>query len=336
MDTLTHTITSSQAPFVHGNPTLDATIERLEDGDITFGMNDLFDDLLARRKDESGAWPQVARECLEHPIRELLHQDPFTYRAFAKPRGYAGDAVMMDYIYGLGETRDAARHATPLGRTIFRYMDTRPSARAVRYRRCLIADLIDRVAEPGEARVFALASGHLREADISIALRQGKVQEFVALDQDRASLAVVERDYARLGVKAVEGSVRQILSGKAKPGQFDFVYAAGLFDYLSQPVAAALTSRMFEMTRPGGVMLIPNFLGSVRDRGYMESFMDWRLIYRDHADMRALAAALPASDVAESRIFDDGDKAITFLLVAKTGGRPGSAEIVSDVLSQRR
>jgi len=83
-------------------------------------------------------------------------------------------------------------------------------------------------------------------------------------------------------------------------------------------------------------MLIPNFLAGVRDRGYMESIMDWRLIYRDHADMRTLAAALPAGDVADCRIFDDGDDAITFLLVAKAGGRPESSEVISDVLSQRR
>jgi hypothetical protein len=117
----------------------------------------------------------------------------------------------------------------------------------------------------------------------------------------------------------MHGSVRQVLSGKANPGQFDFVYAAGLFDYLSGPAATALTVRMFEMTRPGGLILIPNFLTGVRDSGYMEAFMDWRLIYRDHADMQALAEALPPSEVADCRIFDDSDDAITFLLLSKAG-----------------
>ena len=54
------------------------------------------------------------------------------------------------------------------------------------------------------------------------------------------------------------------LHAQVARGQFDFVYAAGLFDYLSAPVASALTGRMFEMTRPGGLMLIPNFLVRVR------------------------------------------------------------------------
>jgi len=74
---------------------------------------------------------------------------------------------------------------------------------------------------------------------------------------------------------------------------------------------------MFEMTRPGGLMLIPNFLTGVLDTGYMEAFMDWRLIYRTHSDMLALAAALPRSAVADCQVFDDSDAAITCLLVSK-------------------
>jgi extracellular factor (EF) 3-hydroxypalmitic acid methyl ester biosynthesis protein len=74
---------------------------------------------------------------------------------------------------------------------------------------------------------------------------------------------------------------------------------------------------MFEMTRPGGTMLIPNFLTGARDSAYMEAFMDWHLIYRNHADMEALAVALPLSTVASCEIFDDEDDTITFLLVTK-------------------
>ncbi len=318
MQTLSNIVTLS-APLVGEKPALDIVHDRLQEGRIALGLEELFEDLRIRREEESEAWPGYGRACLNHPVRRLLHQDPFTYRAFSKPRGYAGDAVMMDYIYGLGEAVQAAREATPLGRAIFEYMGTRPSARAVRYRRQLIAGLIDRVTAGGEAAVLALAAGHLREAELSDAVQTGRIRDFVALDQDEASLKVVARDYAHLGIRTVDGSVRQILSGKLNPGQFDFVYAAGLFDYLNTPVAAALTRRMFDMTRPGGLMLIPNFLTGVRDCGYMEAFMDWHLIYRNHADMRALADALPSGDVAGCRVFADSDDAIVFLLVSKAG-----------------
>jgi len=298
---------------------LDNVQARIESGRIAAALDDLFDDLSFRREDEAETWPNYASACLSHPICGLLHQDPFTHRAFSKPRGYAGDAVMMDYIYGLGEAGPAARNATPLGRAIFRYMDSRPSARAVRFRRRLIAALIDGLPSRGGSSVFALAAGHLREIEISQAVQRGQIHDYLAVDQDEASLAVVARDYTRFGVEAIQGSVRQILAGKLNPGRFDFAYAAGLFDYLNASAAIALARRMFEMTRPGGITLIPNFLVGARDRGYMESFMDWRLIYRDHADMQALADALPSAEVADCRIFDDPDDTITFLLVRKRG-----------------
>lgn len=311
------TKSSPNVPLAPGIGGLEAVYEDICHGRIAAGLEDLFDDLSVRREDDPEAWPAFARACLDHPLRRLVHQDPFTYRAYSKPRGYAGDAVMMDYIYGLGEASPAARGATPLGRAIFAHMSTRPSARAVRYRRSLLAGLIDRTAARGGDSVFALAAGHLREVELSGAVQNGQITRFLAMDQDAASLAVVARDYARLGVSAVSGSVRHLLSRKAQPGAFDFVYAAGLFDYLDAPVASALTRRLFDMTRPGGMLLIPNFKTGARDTGYMEAFMDWRLIYRNHDDMRALAAALPASGVADVDVFDDDDDTITFLLVSK-------------------
>jgi len=312
------TTTTSNAPSFAATAELDEILERMQAGQIESALRDLFETLRARCTTEPESWPQYARACLAHPVCSLLYQDPFTYRAFSKPRGYAGDAVMMDYIYGLGETEKALAETTPLGRAIFEYLDAGSAAKAaVRHRRRLLAGFLDRTAGRGGKRVLAIASGHLREVELSQAVQTGAFEEFVALDQDEASLAVVAQDYAHLGIQAVPGSVRQILAGKQNPGTFDFVYAAGLFDYLNTSAAAPLTCRMFAMVRPGGLLLIPNFLASVRDRGYMEAIMDWHLIYRDHAEMQELAAALPTAEVAGYEIFDDHEDAITYLLVAK-------------------
>ena len=49
----------------------------------------------------------------------------------------------------------------------------------------------------------------------------------------------------------------------------------------------------------------------------MAAFMDWHLIYRTHADMQELAAALPTNAVASREIFDDPATTITFLLINK-------------------
>ena len=82
---------------------LDRVAEQLKTGRVSDAVDELMDDLAACREEEGAQWPELARWYGSHPVRDLLLMDPFTYRAYSKPRGYAGDAVMMDYIYGLGE-----------------------------------------------------------------------------------------------------------------------------------------------------------------------------------------------------------------------------------------
>jgi hypothetical protein len=304
---------------------LDRVADELKTGQVSGLLDDLVDDLADCRQSHADHWAEMAQWYSGHAVRDLLLNDPFTYRAFAKPRGYAGDAVMMDYIYGLGEAEDALRNATPLGRAIFQHLDTRPAKRGVRYRRHLIAHLLDEIGRRGNARVLAIAAGHLREVDLSAAARGRKFAEFVALDQDEASLSVVARDYGHLGIKAQASSVRQILAGKTMPGQFDFVYAAGLFDYLAEATAPAFAQRMFDMTSPGGTLLIPNFLSGIAEAGYMEAFMDWHLIYRNHAQMVELMAAVPTEQVARMEVFNDPADTIAFLVVKKAAASAGGA-----------
>ena len=108
----------------------------------------------------------------------------------------------------------------------------------------------------------------------------GQIKEFVALDQDADSLAHVNRAYAGTGVRTVQASVKSILSGKIAFEGFDFVYAAGLYDYLAERVATRFTRLMFDMLAPGGRLLVANFAPVLPEVGYMETFMDWKLIYR--------------------------------------------------------
>src|SRR5579872_2044960 len=51
---------------------------------------------LAMRDDQL---PEFRTICQSHPLSQIVLEDPYSRRAYEKPRGYAGDAVMLDYIY---------------------------------------------------------------------------------------------------------------------------------------------------------------------------------------------------------------------------------------------
>jgi hypothetical protein len=74
----------------------------------------------------------------------------------------------------------------------------------------------------------------------------------------------------------------------------DLVYSTGLYDYLPDPVAQRLTSRLYTLLRPGGRMLIGNFEETPNTTWIMDYAVDWPILYRDEAAMYRLASGLGA------------------------------------------
>ena len=273
-----------------------------------------------RRELRSDDWRTLAAEVVNtHPIAQLVRQCPLTAHCADKPRGYAGDADLIDHIYGLGHASRAPHPATLAGR-IYAWNVNTPGCRAARRRREIIAAEIDKAAarrRPERASMLSVACGHLREADLAVAFRDGSIRRFIALDQDKESLAEVDRTYGHLGVEPMVGTVRSIIARKTVFSDMDFVYAAGLYDYLVAPIGMRLISRMFEFLRPGGRLLIANFSPSLPGIGYMETFMEWRLIYRTGDEMRALFGDLPADEIGGVDVFEDEIGAIVYAAVEK-------------------
>lgn len=297
---------------------LDGTLRCLHEGDIDSGMARLFADAAAQRRSVSSQdWREaVVPRARAHPVRELVHEDPLTRRVYEKPRGYPGDAVMLDYIYGRPHPEIEVPQGR--GREILRFNLETPAARAVRDRRRRLAAAIDRAAaERLGARVLAVASGHLREVELSEALARRDVSELVAFDQDEQSLSLVASEYSQLPVTVRAGSVRDLLSGRACYRDYDLVYAAGLLDYLSQPTARRLVAVLFRSLRPGGRVLVANFAEGIPGAGYMEAFMDWFLVYRSECEMFDLLDEIPPSERAEVLLSSDAAQNILYLEVAR-------------------
>ena len=92
-------------------------------------------------------------------------------------------------------------------------------------------------------------------------------------------------------------SVHQILRSAAQGdtdeelSDYDVVYCAGLFDYLSQRVCQRLVDLFCKMAKPGGLVIVTNVASSNPRRACMEYLMEWNLIHRSEEEMNDLIPA---------------------------------------------
>lgn len=303
-----------RAPLTEG---LDLAHAQLVGGEVSRGMRTLFSALRhARATLVPDDWRRFCIDiCRTHPVRPLVHQEPFTRRGFEKPRRYAGDAVVLDYVY---EDREPSRLGTTrTGVEINRFLCAQSSITALRGRRDRLARWIDRVSgERADARILSVACGHLRESQRSLAVQQRAVGEFLALDQDVASLGVIDSELGHLGVKPVPGSVKAILHNQMRFEELDLIYASGLYDYLSQPIAIRLTGQLFSMLRPGGRLVLANYADPPEGaafKAYMEAFMDWWLVYREDSDVAGWMGEIPRNQLRRQELFRDETENLVYL-----------------------
>ena len=302
----------------------DETRRRLTAGDVFNTMENLNLGLCRLRAAAGGgadgaAWSGHARDLyLNHPLRSLLAREPVTRHAAERPRGYAGDAALLDYIYGAVPLPPGT---TDLGRRLHAWGFQTPAQKSVRARRDLLTRHVDDAAyrTGGGAEILSVACGHLREAAQSRAVRRHYFRRYVGLDQDEQSLALARRELGGAGVELVQDSICRLAFGRLDLGRFDLVYAAGLYDYLSDALATRLTTTLFAMLKPRGRLLVANFVAGLRDVAYMEVVMDWHLTYREAPHMVLLSAGILPSQVATQRLFFDAERNIIFLEVEKEG-----------------
>jgi extracellular factor (EF) 3-hydroxypalmitic acid methyl ester biosynthesis protein len=286
------------------------------------GLAKVFEYLRVRRQAMMPSdWLRWVEEvALRHRLRDVLHSDPFTARVFARPRGYPGDPTTLDLLYG--SLVPELRHVHPApsfhSHPVHRFVTGRPAGRAIADRCRTFAGEIDRAAaeKPG-CRVLCLAAGRLREARLSLSLVAGGVGELVALDFDPDVVRETAAATRDLPVRCQQAAVRDLLSWRLLLGSFDLVYTASLLDHLTDRPAALLLDCLVQHLRPGGRVVVANFLPDHPDRGYMESFMAWRMVCRDPDALSRLAApTLSGCHTASARV--DAHGTVGYLEIARS------------------
>jgi len=306
---LQYAAVTPQAYYVHEKTNLDFLddiLDKLLRGNVDIGMVELGNklyELYASTSDNE--WEYLLNNhLLKHPIKDVLMQDPLTARAFNRPRGYAGDAALLDMIYFPGKMDFS--NVTSLGRQLYNYTAKTSVCRTLTKRVRLVSSYIDKVAEQKpNARALSVACGHCREAEFSKAIQNNELAELVALDNDNASLELVKQEYGSFRINQAHLSVADLIKGRNNFGKFDLIYSAGLYDYLGKRFAQKLTAQLYNMLAPQGKLILINIAPDYDEIGFVESYMSWAMIGRGKTELLELASDLSSNEHATLNVKDD-------------------------------
>lgn len=264
-------------------------------------------EFLVRLEAEAADLPEedapLHRAFAQAALHPLVLRAPFVWRTFAKPLGYAGDYEMVNQI--LSDPRQGNSTYFQIVNAMFLRAAV---AQAHRNRIDLLVAFLLRALDEAERdgrtlRILNVACGPAIEVQRLIATgRDLSRLHFTLLDFSRETL-----DYTRsrieeasrqhgqaVAVDYVHESVHDLLKRPARqpaaaPGEGqDIVYCAGLFDYLSDKVCNRLMRYFLHRCNPGARLLVTNVHSANPERFGMEHLLEWHLIYRDEAQMRAM------------------------------------------------
>lgn len=254
-----------------------------------------------------------AVDFLRQKLNHIIYQSPFAERVFNKPLGYAGDYEMMNLIYkqeNVGKSLFA--------RCLHRYYINEPAAQAVRNRADYLVDVITRAlkAAPKDRpyRILSVACGPAMEWQKLIPTLSNMDQEIIVdlLDQDKTALLDTQNQLKQLcrqhsspiTFQFINKAIKNIIARGTDHKKYDLVYSAGLFDYLSAPIASKAATKMFESVESGGKMIIGNFNVDNPNKSGMDYALDWKLIYRSEDDLLNLFSDIDGKLSIENEMLD--------------------------------
>lgn len=277
-------------------------------------INVLFEKFEYIAKDIEGEQKAAHAHYMRQHLHHLVLAAPFAHRTFEKPLGYAGDYEMVSMI-----TRNGYEGNSLFAKVIHSWFVKQPPAVAHRNRIKYLTDHIEleacRVARAGgTARVFNFACGPAVEVQNFLRSSFRENVELTLADFNSETLEYVRKALGKIKnlfrlrttVHFQKKTVYQLLkenlklSAVEKP-QFDFVYCAGLFDYLPDTTCKQLMDIFYEFVAPGGLLVATNVEPSNPLRHGMEHLLDWHLIYRREQDLRALRPTHAIDDYVSVR-----------------------------------
>lgn len=274
----------------------------------------------------------IHREFFQKRLHSFLCRSALFRRSVTKPLGYAGDYEMMNIIY-----RNTFEGEDLFSQILNKVDCEGIAARAVRNRRTyLCRKLIEAVNDNhalADLKFVSIACGPAHEFSDFIKNIEGRelpfAIEFVAMDQDsmalddaRTRIEPLIHETSRIRATFKQDNIKRLIVEKNSTGSIydsaDVVYTAGLFDYLSDRASNRLIQRLYNLLKPGGLLIVGNFGTYNPQRFIMEYGAEWFLIHRSEDDLMALARGLP--DNPEMIVEKEPEGVNLFLNIRKPKG----------------
>lgn len=249
----------------------------------------------------------LARQFFRSELHSYYMESAFVRRAWDKPQGYAGDFQMMKQIYD-----DAKVGNSSFSRLMHKWGTDTPSCHSVRYRRDYLKTKIANLAIDQDVVVCSLACGPAEEVGEfmkEVSSEKSSFYTFILIDQDITALTEAKRQLMEIKntrkldciLRFVPFSVQQFVKSQI-PHEFaelgiDLFYTAGLYDYLTQPVAKSLTNKIYPFLVEKGELIIGNFHPDNPSHTISDYAADWVLVQRTDKDLVDLAMDLDYSSI---------------------------------------
>ncbi len=201
-----------------------------------------------------------------------------------KPYGYPGDFLLLDKIFTLYKTR------SPRYRIWDDYFQAQAAPQAVRNRKEYFKNLaLSKLTENKDLNLLNIVSGPGRELyETYLTKPAGKSIKTTCVEVDDYAIAYskgLNSDFTN-DIRFVHSNIFKFQN----ENKYDFIWSAGLFDYLNDKAFQMLLSRFKKWLLPGGEIVIGNFhKGFNPSRNYMEIMGDWHLIHRTEEQLVHLA-----------------------------------------------
>lgn len=249
-----------------------------------------------------------------HRWRYFLSHDPYTRWGLLKPRGYPGDATLMDFAYRHKSIEGHITNAGEIGQEIYKHTSSAKQSVSARERTQYITNqIVSLCKNHKDISISSFASGHGREIEHLTESQKENIKELLAIDNDMNSLNEIN--------KLLRGKARCVLKNVFRVSikeydKYDLIYSLGLFDYLEERYAVSLIDKMWCGVKSGGRLLIANLNMNAANLGYCEAIMDWWMIQRNDDDLIKLGENLQDSGTVDN-MFVDNAGCFSYLVLDK-------------------